>query len=170
MALTTCKECGKEVSTSAKTCLHCGISNPAFRWKDLIVGLVAVVVIIFLLSQCSSDDAKDAEVTKQIAIDDAVCKLELSCWGEKHDIAAGVYCKSYVEKLANYSFRWTDGTLEPKFSHYRWLNKETSTLTYIGDKIEFQNGFGAYQRHVYECDFDPASNSILDVRANPGHL
>ena len=28
MALTTCRECGKEVSDSAKTCPHCGVDAP----------------------------------------------------------------------------------------------------------------------------------------------
>ncbi|MEI7065353.1 hypothetical protein [Dickeya chrysanthemi] len=29
MALTKCKECKKEVSTSAKVCPHCGVKNPS---------------------------------------------------------------------------------------------------------------------------------------------
>ena len=28
MALVNCKECGKQVSTTAKTCPHCGVDNP----------------------------------------------------------------------------------------------------------------------------------------------
>jgi len=28
MAMSTCKECGREVSTLAKTCLGCAVSNP----------------------------------------------------------------------------------------------------------------------------------------------
>lgn len=85
-------------------------------------------------------------------------------------MAASVYCKASVERLAKYTSRWTDGTFETKFSRFRWLNKEQGTLTYIGDKIEFQNGFGAFQKHIYECDFNPANNQILDVRARPGQL
>ncbi len=33
MALTKCKECKKEVSTSAKTCPHCGVKDPGFGAK-----------------------------------------------------------------------------------------------------------------------------------------
>ncbi|BAU74370.1 hypothetical protein KF707C_26820 [Metapseudomonas furukawaii] len=73
-------------------------------------------------------------------------------------------------KLANYSARWTDGVLDTKFSHFRWLNQAQGTLTFIGDKIEFQNGFGAYQKHIYECDFNPAGDQVLSVRARPGQL
>ncbi|MEQ1766787.1 MAG: hypothetical protein ABL859_05100, partial [Methylotenera sp.] len=102
--------------------------------------------------------------------DDAACKAELQCWAEKNIASGDAYCQSNVEKLGQYSSRWTDGMLELKFSRFRWLNKENSTLTYIGDKIELQNGYGAYQPHIYECDFDPATNSVIDVRAYAGRL
>ena len=36
MALTTCKECNKEVSTEAKTCPYCGIDNPGFSDPGVI--------------------------------------------------------------------------------------------------------------------------------------
>lgn len=29
MALKTCRECGKDVSESAKSCPHCGVDHPA---------------------------------------------------------------------------------------------------------------------------------------------
>jgi len=54
MALTTCRECGKQVSTDAKTCPHCGTSAPAKKkakggigkWLLIIfaIGLVANVL------------------------------------------------------------------------------------------------------------------------------
>lgn len=52
MAMTTCRECGKEVSTEAKTCPHCGAGRPArrsHRWPAIValvflVGLVAVML------------------------------------------------------------------------------------------------------------------------------
>ena len=54
MALTTCRECGKQVSTDAKTCPHCGTSAPAQKktrggigkWLLIVfaIGLVAMVL------------------------------------------------------------------------------------------------------------------------------
>lgn len=168
MSLTNCKECKKEVSTHAKTCPHCGVSNPGMKAKDLMIGLFVIITIVWLIAKCSSDDKPIHETKTEVS--DATCKTELQCWGDKNSIAASVYCKDFVEKLGKYSSRWTDGTFETKFSHFRWLDKSQATITFIGDKIEFQNGFGAYQNHIYECDFDPSSNKILDVRARPGRL
>ena len=54
MALTTCRECGQQVSADAKTCPHCGTSAPAKKkakggigkWLLIIfaIGLVANVL------------------------------------------------------------------------------------------------------------------------------
>lgn len=166
MAMTKCKECGNEVSTSAKTCPQCGTSNPGVRARDMLIGLVGVVLIAGLVVKCTSGG--DSPAAAQL--DPASCRADLQCWGDKHMISAGVYCKAPVEALAKYSARWTDGTFEPKFSHFRWLSQEQGTLTFIGDKIEFQNGFGAFQAHTYECDFSPAGDRVLAARAQPGRL
>lgn len=54
MAMTTCKECGKQVSTEAKACPHCGTSAPAKKkakggigkWLLIVfaIGLVAMIL------------------------------------------------------------------------------------------------------------------------------
>lgn len=63
MALAKCKECGKEVSTSAKICPHCGVKNPGVRTKDMIVGVLALVFIGWLVTQCSSSsESKQPEL------------------------------------------------------------------------------------------------------------
>lgn len=159
MALAKCKECGKEVSTNAKTCPHCGVKHPGVgdvSATSIFVGTFAFAIIIFLISQCSSSN-------------DAACKLDSKCWGNKSSVDASVDCKKHIEKIAQYSARWTGQSYE-LFSRIRWLNKEKATLTFVGDGIEFQNGFGAYQPYVYECDYDPTSKTVIDARAWPGRL
>lgn len=47
MALTKCKECKKEVSTSAKVCPHCGIKNPSTTTTQAIGGLAVLVLLIW---------------------------------------------------------------------------------------------------------------------------
>jgi hypothetical protein len=48
MALVTCKECGKELSTGAATCPHCGAPGPAAKPAKKSSGC-AIVVLIFLI-------------------------------------------------------------------------------------------------------------------------
>ncbi|MEH6353855.1 hypothetical protein [Pseudomonas sp. 3JA] len=164
MAITKCKECHKEVSNKAEVCPHCGVKSPGLKMKDVIVGLVVVGLIAFVAVKCTGSNNSDQA---QASTD---CNADLQCWGDKNVMQATAQCKPRVERLASYTARWTDGTLEGKFPKFRWLNKDKGSLTYIGDKVEFQNGFGAYQAHVYECDFLPGQNLVLDARAHPGHL
>lgn len=52
MALTKCKECGKEVSRAAEACPHCGIKNPvgSIRAETIIKAAITVVLILFGLT------------------------------------------------------------------------------------------------------------------------
>ena len=72
--------------------------------------------------------------------------------------------------VVQYTHRWTDGILESKFSRFGWLNEAAGTLSFYGDKIEFQNGFGAWQPYRYTCNFNPANDQVLGVNADPGRL
>jgi len=113
-------------------------------------------------------EIQKAEERRQIAEKEAAYRQSLQCWGDKFSITAASECKNHVERLAKYSYEWTDGIFEPKFSHFRWKNQEAGIITYIGDKIKFQNGFGAWQNYVYECDFDTNAKIPVSVKADPG--
>ncbi len=112
----------------------------------------------------------EEEKRKAAAEKEAQCKKNLQCWGDKNLFAAAVACDDVIERHAKYSHEWTDGMLEPKFSHLRWKNRDKGIVTFIGDKIRFQNGFGAWSNMVYECDFEPVSSIVIDVRVQQGRL
>ena len=127
-------------------------------------------LILIALATCLCGCFADERTPEQVKAADDACKADVNCYGPENRVAAGIYCKDFIQKLGKYSFRWTDGALESKFSKVDWLNKDKATLSFFGDKIEFQNGFGAYQPAAYQCDFDPATNTVLGVRAAPGHV
>ena len=66
---------------------------------------------------------------------------------------ANLLCRRLVEDAAQYDFRWTDGLLGKKFEPVDALGGET--VDFIGDAIEMENGFGAWQRHRYACTVWP---------------
>jgi len=122
------------------------------------------------------EKAKKEAETKALAEKEAKekaekgCRQDLKCWAEKHFATASAYCQSPVERMAKYDFKWNDGMLEPKFSRYKWKNKDKGVVTYIGDKVQFQNGFGAFQNHVYLCDYNTITEQVVSVNAQPGRL
>ncbi|MDC6454803.1 hypothetical protein PQY68_06125, partial [Planktomarina temperata] len=81
---------------------------------------------------------------------------------DEYGIMAGIRCEDYVENLAKNTFRWTDGWLEAKFPRYLVSNdEEPYVITIIGDKIEFQNGFGAWGKVTYFCKYDTKAEEVL---------
>ncbi len=186
MALKSCGECGRQISTQAKSCPGCGAPNspssnkaeyqsvntetPRKKISGLLVALIILTVIAIVGVLSRPDPIIQAKEAESAAKKEAECAQNLQCYGSKNVSTASVYCKDYIGRLAKYSMRWTDGTFESKFSRFKWLNKEKGTMTFVGDKAEFQNGFGAYQAFIYECDIDPSTHGVIDVRAYPGRL
>lgn len=171
MAMSKCKECGKEVSNKASSCPHCGVKNPGMDAKSTAKGCLGIIIfsVIFSTFMVMCSDSND-DSTAGSNLSDAECMATLQCWGEKNIIMAGAYCQVPIEKMAKYTHEWTDGFTTPRFSHYRWKDQSTGVVTYIGDQIKMQNGFGAWSHYTYECDFAPQNNLVLDVRAQQGRL
>ena len=113
---------------------------------------------------------EEAQVAAAKLAEQEECKKDLQCWGEEAALYGKYDCSQLIERMSKHDFEWTDGLLEPKFSHYRWRDPEAGTVTIIGDKIKMQNGFGAWTHMTYECDFNPTSRKVLDVRVAAGRI
>lgn len=131
--------------------------------------------------EAAADKSRKAEVEKAERAEKAkkaeaeraeleVCRQDLRCWGERYSIDAAVRCRRPVERLAKYDMRWSDGWTETKFPRMRWENQDKGLITYIGDKAQFQNGFGAWQNVIYFCTYDPATDSAVSAEMEEGRL
>jgi hypothetical protein len=116
---------------------------------------------------------QEAKAAKTAHADQArvACSTDLHCIGEKHLVEATVACSRYVERLAKNDFQWTNKWYEPTFSRYRWADHPGGSIVYVGDKIKFQNGFGAWTNAIYSCTVDSATGqTVQDVEATAGRL
>lgn len=95
----------------------------------------------------------DAEEAKESA-----CKNDLQCWGPRHIWFADTACAPLIEAYAKFDFEWTDGWGE-KFDRARL--EGDGRITYLGNDIKFQNGFGVWSIMNYECTYDPATKRAL---------
>ncbi|MCK1640471.1 zinc ribbon domain-containing protein [Bradyrhizobium sp. 157] len=194
MALICCEECQQTVSHKAASCPHCGAPQGIQRGaapatpsrnqtqtglgrKFLGFGLLTILVIMFLNSfnkdstkqQAVSEEDRIATAKKE-AEEEARCNSDLKCLGNKKSIEASFKCAPNVEKLAKNNFEWIDKWYESKFSRFGWKDKNNLVITYVGDKIKFQNGFGAWVLSRYECDYSIPTSTVMDVRASAGRL
>ena len=167
MALTTCKECKKEVSTEAKTCPHCGVREPAVTEKSK---LRSALVFAALVGGCVAIASTTGRTPEERAAASAECRKDLRCWAEDHIIAATAACTPHIERAAKYSHEWSNGALESKMAGSRGSSEERGDVTYHGDRVRFQNGFGAWQNIIYECDYSADTGAVLAVRVREGKI
>jgi hypothetical protein len=198
MAMIKCKECGKEVSTKAGTCPNCGVKIIDPKGCLGCLGLILILSVGFIIFSYISISKKEAERLKvseeakqqkmikdekELSVAKAAgfetvkeykenkCRKDLQCWGDKHGTGAEINCPELIERLAKYSFKWTDNSwTSSKFNRFRWKNKEQGVLTYLGDSIQIQNGFGAWQNYIYSCDYDPLKKIFTNPSARPGRF
>jgi hypothetical protein len=173
MPLINCTECGTQISDKAATCVKCGapVEKPKVKASNVspAQAVVSIGFALLLFIWLGTDDEPAPSPAKETA-EEKCAKDDLQCLGDKGAMAAGFRCPRVVEQLAIHSVRWTDGMLEAKFSRFRWKDKEAGTITYIGDRAEFQNGFGAFTPIIYECDLSADNETVIDVRAHEGRL
>lgn len=128
-----------------------------------VLGIAAIFAVWILV--LSEHDSASKTVTPK----EARCRTDIECWG-KEGLRLTRKCVEPIERAMNYDFKWTDGTLEPKMSRYRWHNEAALTITYSGDSLLQQNDNGAFVRMIYECDFDPIGEQVIAVRVHQGRL
>jgi hypothetical protein len=134
-------------------------------------GITDPVVWSETLEKRKAEEAERiAQAEEQRLAELEACKRDINCWGEKALAIATIGCPENVERMAKYDYEWTDGLLDMKFSHYKWRDIDAGTVTVLGDKVKFQNGFGAWANMVYECDVNPSNGMIIDVRVSNGRL
>ena len=165
-----------------------------FAMKDkraqIAMGVMAVLWVAGALGMVRSDaeiaaerraeqarQARELQASQQKAAEDAdkmakareACLLDLQCTMKEMNVEASVQCPRNIARLAKFDHKWTDSTFDLKFTHGRWKQKG-KVITMIGDKLQMQNGFGAWQNMVYECDMDIIGKQALEVRVQAGRL
>ncbi len=68
-----------------------------------------------------------------------------------HETDGHYLCSRLIERSAQYDYDWTAGLLQSRYRSIVWSG---STITYTGNEIKMQNGFGAWRRMSYACEYD----------------
>jgi hypothetical protein len=102
------------------------------------------------------------------------CNADIDCVAQNLLFNVPELCDPLVERQARYQYRWTDGLFGGlKYSGHRWNLKrgeERHLVDFYGDRLELQNGFGAWANYVYVCTINIQSNTVTSVRVAPGRL
>lgn len=158
------REAGYQNAQDRRDAERAGISDPKLWSKQRSE----------FLSKWRSEELQKEAGAKQVKIDaerssQAACKSDFNCWTNKFQRAATKACAPKVERLAKNNFEWSDSFSSPKFPR-AMIDEDGTKITYVGDALKMQNGFGAWVIVTYECDFDTAAGTAIAVRVSPGQL
>ena len=133
-----------------------------------IVGLFVVFLVFTEPVEETSSAYRPSPTPRPAARDkDLNCLKDIQCASNKSNwqSAADRTCRPYIENLAEYSAKWTDGW----DSIFDWVvlqPPDFKTLKYTGSKVEFQNVFGAWLPMEYECVYDPINEKVKTASIN----
>lgn len=119
-------------------------------------------------------DARKREEEERVAAakaaERAACRADFTCWGRDRRVDAEIRCKREIERQARYAHEWNTSWTEPMFSRFRWRDEKAGVMTYYGDRLRFQNGFGAWANMSYSCDYDTERDVAVQIRVEEGRL
>lgn len=96
MPLVACKECGKDISSRANSCPHCGISlkKPSILWKVVALPLVIIFLVLIVVGMFMPDEPYQ-QTDARMAIK--------ACWDQQakksNDSAMARFIAGACEKL-----------------------------------------------------------------------
>lgn len=138
MALTKCRECGGQVSTTAKACPSCGAEMP--RRTSMMTWILAAPIALFVFS-CTfglgggGRKPEPPRTPEQLAQDKAQSAISDAKW----------QCRQYIEPRLK-------APSTAKFQNYNefsWHNGNVSGY------VDAQNSFGAQIRTTFTCHMSP---------------
>lgn len=139
MSIEKCRECGKDVSSEAKACPHCGASEPVPpKGVGKIVTIAAIIFAIYVGAQCS-DSTNAPNKTATPASPRPPTEEELKS-------SARHMCSEFVKRSAHdpRSLDWD--------RRFEWPVRHLSEDTWEVDmKFRGKNGFGATVLNTKTC-------------------
>lgn len=142
----------------------------------IVILLLAGAAAAYLALSPKAHDTKAAEAVPAPAVEAVTsepvppaCATEEQCAVERVKDRAEGTCRQAVAARAKYDLRWDDSG-RPLFIRGGWADKARTDVTFAGDAVSFQNGFGAYEHMVYLCTVDTATAALKGLEIAPGRL
>lgn len=99
------------------------------------------------------------------------CANEQECMVSRLTIPAQVACREAIARHARYDVRWEGGMLgEDMFVRAGWSDETKTAITFAGDAVSLQNGFGAFSRVTYFCTVNTLSKAVTGLKVIQGRL
>lgn len=129
MALKACRECGRKISTQAKSCPHCGIPHPVVSMASMAGAIGCLGAFLLLL----------------VFVAMAVISSSGETEPQKRDTMAMIQCRNFVRDRLN-----SPSTADFPFLDYS-VTPEGSNTFLVKSYVDASNRFGATVRSNFNC-------------------
>lgn len=151
MAIKPCRECGKDVSSEADKCPHCGIAKPAGGGTSVSGGfcgcLIIAFMVLYLIGTCSTATRTDAERAADAERDVAI-SARIVCEAQVKARLKAPATANFVREGREYGPAASDA------SGKTWI---------VRGNVDAQNGFGALIRNRYQCTLRHTGGDRFDI-------
>lgn len=148
--------------------LHRGIKHWGGYW------LIAVVVTIVMMNIAgglwpparspSRGELRDHE-TRAF---EAKCRLDTECFATRNYMRAEALCARQIESQELHAVRWLDSMAGRKFERHSRLLEGSGVVTYLGERLQVEDGSGKYRYHTYDCTYDVDQQLVVSTNIQLG--
>jgi len=131
--LIKCKTCEKEISKTAKSCPHCGCSDPYNNMRNVLIG--CFIFFILCLGSC-------------VTCISSIPEEDPNSWrSEDNSIGAYIMMEGFIkDRLRSPASAEFPGVFDGKLDHVKYLGDRKYIIT---SYVDSQNGYGAMIRSTF---------------------
>jgi hypothetical protein len=100
--------------------------------------------------------------------EDEACIADVSCWAKRHLQEASRVCSTAIEQQARFDYRWE--AMRPDRFTSAIMHNNGQQISFIGNALKLQNGFGAWLPYSYNCRYDIGTKAVVAVEINEGRM
>lgn len=139
-----------------------------------VILLIGGAFIAYTSSVATSKAKEEARIAAEVTAKSVRLKSELEAnlhnadWlADNYSSSATAACAMQVVKYAKGNYEWVTGFGERKFPLVYAETKGPGIFVIGGDKVRFQNAFGAWQVMSYQCAYDALNDRVVGVNIGP---
>lgn len=160
MALTTCKECKKEVSEKAKKCPHCGINKPYIKKMDAKGTLFAVLVLGTCAVMISNIEAppSQSQTKNQVTLSPEKITKETRKKSISSAFSAWNGAHKALEKMIINAMNDPDS-----YEHIQTHYNDNGKTLYVSTEFRGRNAFGGMVKHMVKATVDTSTGEVIEI-------
>ncbi len=129
--------------------------------KTGCIGCLVLIVVIVIIFGVIGEVTRPDDTSDQ---NNLGCLMDFDCLANNREWirSAERACAEAVERQAPWDYEWTNSWPSSKFHTVAAGGAQSFRM--IGDRVRFQNGFGAWRHMEYTCWYQPLRDRVETIK------